>query len=420
MLGAYAKPAAGFTNVEELCCNLGSHHGPYVRVCRMRLDYYDTHQLRDYAAERLNLEDVPGPLWNKNILRLFIDHWDRGSPSVRADMQERLVDTIREDLEAIRELDGDIAPWTLPRETRQTSIEAPAQSDDPKSLRAWALCVYWAKLAEREESLRSFRANVTEGATVSDVDARRLLDSPAASLVGVRTFAKHGVPIVGHTSQLEVSERSHPLDQRYNFYGTLHLAWPGGAEVTEFKNSGPAPPTPMEVWNGIETIVIAPWLSAVLGDLRKTASKLTERYPWDISIAAWFVLTGEPPWVPPLTGRAQGPDSIRNHGTITIKASHWVPEEDVAALYSYLKARTKPAPTTSRRRLTLFCFVTERSSPITERLTTGIDPPPWRSLQSQWNEQYPTDHKWHYQDIRNFRRDFLEAWRSLTVPEPYR
>jgi hypothetical protein len=386
----------------------------------MHQDCYDTHQLRHYAAKQLNLDDVPGPLWNKSVPRLFVDYWDRGAPPVKADMQERLVDCIREDLEAVKELHGDITPWTTPREKRLTSIEAPARSDDPKSLRVWALCVYWAKLAEGEEAVRSFRAKVTDGAAVSDAAARWLLASPAASLVSVRKFAKHGVPIVGHTSELDVFERSHPLDQRYDFYGTLRLAWPGGAEVMEFKNSGPAPPTPIEVWNGTETTLIAPWPLSVLGDLRKTASKLAERYPWDISAAAWFVLTGEPPWVPPLTATAQGPDSIRNHGTITIKASHWVPEEDVANLYSYMKAQTRPAPTTSRRRLTLFCFVTERSSPTLERLTTGIDPPPWRSLQSLWNEEYPADHEWHYRDIRNFRRDFLEAWRSLTVPAPYR
>jgi hypothetical protein len=385
----------------------------------MRLDHYDTHQLRSYAAERLDIDHVPDPLWNKSAPRLLVDYWDN-HPDKRVLTQEELVASIKEDLKAFRELGGDMTPWSTRQAKRQRSVEAGFSDNDSVSLRAWALCVYWAKLAEGEAVVRSFRARVTDGVAVSDADARRLLASPAASLVSVRTFAKHGVPIVGHTSELDVSERSHPLDRRYNFYGTLRLAWPEGVEVMEFKNSGPAPPTPMEVWNGTETILIAPWLSSVLGDLRKTASKLAERYPWDISAAAWFVLTGEPPWVPPLTATAQGPDSIRNHGTITIKASHWVPEEDVANLYSYIKAQTRPAPTTSRRRLTLFCFVTERSSPTLERLTTRIDPPPWRSLQSLWNEEYPADHEWHYRDIRNFRRDFLEAWRSLTVPAPYR
>jgi hypothetical protein len=387
----------------------------------MQSDYYDTHPLRSMVKKRLNLDIVPDPIWNKSVTRQFVQWWeDSSSADKKSKVQDRLVDLLRDDVKAHRQMKGDSDLWSTSRRYERIPAEADLTSDDPIAFRAWAMCVYWAKLAEGEEAVRSFRAKVTDGVAVSDVDARRLLASPAASLVSVRKFAKHGVPIVGHTSKLDVSERRHPLDQHYNFYGTLRLAWPGGSEVMEFGNSGPAPPTPMEVWNGTETTLIAPWPFSVLGDLRKTASKLAERYPWDISAAAWFVLTGEPPWVPPITVTAQGPDSIRNHGTVTIKASHWVPEEDVANLYSYMKAQTRPAPTTSRRRLTLFCFVTERSSPTLERLTTGIDPPPWRSLQSLWNEEYPADHEWHYRDIRNFRRDFLEAWRSLTVPAPYR
>src|SRR5215211_8238377 len=74
-------------------------------------------------------------------------------------------------------------------------------------------------------------------------------------------------------------------------------------------------------------------------------------------LAAWFVLTGEPPWVPPLTAIASGPAQVKNHGTITIRATHWVPEEAIGKLYSDLKSRMGPSPTTSQRRLALFRLV---------------------------------------------------------------
>jgi len=90
-----------------------------------------------------------------------------------------------------------------------------------------------------------------------------------------------------------------------------------------------------------------------------------------------------------------------------------VPEDAVRQLYSELKAKMKPTPTTSRRRLTLFRFVAERSSPIIEHSVYGLDTPRWRSLQAQWNEQYPKGHKWYYSDLRNFHRDFAEASTSL-------
>jgi hypothetical protein len=173
----------------------------------------------------------------------------------------------------------------------------------------------------------------------------------------------------------------------------------------------------MEVWTGSEPILVAPWPLSVLGQLRKAASKLAERYPWEMPAAAWFVLTDEPPWVPPLTATSSGPDLAKNHGTITVRAAHWVPEEAVRQLYLRMKGTMKPTPTTSPRRLALFRFVTERSSGINEldkgALMTGLVIPPWRGLQNEWNEQYPPSHKWHYRDVRNFRRDFTEASKSL-------
>lgn len=122
-----------------------------------------------------------------------------------------------------------------------------------------------------------------------------------------------------------------------------------------------------------------------MGQLRKLASKLAERYPWETADAAWFVLTGEPPWVPPLTATSSGPDLAKNHGTITIRAAHWVSEEAVSDLYLKMKSRMHPTHTTSQRRLTLFRFVTERSSGVNKLdrggLVTGLRTPPWRSLQ---------------------------------------
>ena len=130
-------------------------------------------------------------------------------------------------------------------------------------------------------------------------------------------------------------------------------------------------------------------------------------------LAAWFVLTGEPPWVPPLTATASGPAQVKNHGTITIRAAHWVPDEAIGKLYLDLKSRMGPSPTTSQRRLALFRLVAQHSSDITERLVYGLDTPPWRTLFAAWNEEYPPAHEWHYRDVRNFRRDFAEASRAL-------
>jgi hypothetical protein len=60
----------------------------------MRLDHYDTHQLRSYAAERLDIDHVPDPLWNKSAPRLLVDYWDN-HPDKRVLTQEELVAKVR-------------------------------------------------------------------------------------------------------------------------------------------------------------------------------------------------------------------------------------------------------------------------------------------------------------------------------------
>jgi hypothetical protein len=220
--------------------------------------------------------------------------------------------------------------------------------DDPIALRAEALCVYWAKLAEADRDVCSFRKKTLGGAAVSANEANRLVTSPAPAFMWPETFTRRGVPIVDHTAKLDVAERSHPFELPYR------------KAVVPAAYEAPRPPEPIEVRNGTEPILVAPWPRSVLGQLRKTAPKLAERYPWEMP-AAWFVLTGVPPWVPPLTATSTGPDLAKNHGTITIRAAHWVLKERLRQHYIEMKAGMKPTPTASPRRLTLFRFINERS-----------------------------------------------------------
>jgi hypothetical protein len=383
----------------------------------MDLDYYDTHPLRNFVAERLELDHVPDPIWNTVTIRSHITLWEDSTNDHKEVMQERLVDRVRDFMKAAKDLGADVTPWTTPQRKRSASMEARLAPDDPIALRAQALCVYWAKLADADRDVCSFRKRTLGGAAVSADEANRLVTSPATAFMWPETFTRGGVPIVGHTAKLDLMERSHPFEVPYRIRGTLRIEWSTGEAVVPVAHEAPRPPEPMEVWNGTESKLVSPWPLSVLGQLQKTASKLAERYPWEMPAAAWFVLTGEPPWVPPLTATSSGPDLAKNHGTISIRAAHWVPEETVRQLYLKMKARMKPTPTTSPRRLALFQFLTERSSGINElnkgEIVTGLDIPPWRKLQGEWNEQYPPSHKWHYSDHRNLRRDFTEASKLL-------
>jgi hypothetical protein len=174
---------------------------------------------------------------------------------------------------------GDATAWTTPHRKGDTSVRADLSPDDPIALRADALCVYWAKLAEADSEVRSFRRKVLEGKAVSANEAGELLSSPATSLISPEAFARNDVPIVGHTAKFIVQKRSNQFERPYTTQGELHIEWSTGyALLLPVYNEGPRPPEPIEVWNGSESIFIAPWSLSVLGQLRKVASKLMDRY----------------------------------------------------------------------------------------------------------------------------------------------
>jgi hypothetical protein len=306
-------------------------------MCPMRNSQPDTDEasLREWVAKREGVPDVSEPIWQLIVDDLYLGDWrTAGDPEARDKARKEILDRYRRLKRLVRDAGGEVVATSQDGQERDsTSLRATLPVGDPKALRADALCLYWAKLAEAEERVRQFRKEALGGTTLSEADARSLIHSPD---------------------------------------------------------------------------------SVVKRHLHEVAADLCRRYPWDLDDASWLILTGEAPWVPPLTARIKGPDQIRNHGTITITAAHWVPKDAVSKFYAELKAQyVDSAPTPSLRRLAIFRFVTEQSSGITEHLVFGLKIPPWRSLQAQWNEQYPPGHDWYYSDHRNLRRDFKEAFLAL-------
>jgi hypothetical protein len=251
------------------------------------------------------------------------------------------------------------------------------------------------------------------GAAVSESAARGLIHSPAAAVLRLESFKRSQIPIVGHTAEFLRYEKANPFERPYWARAAVRITWPGGETVINPRMERSTPMETLTFWDGQKPVPIAPWRFSLLRRLHEVATGLCRHYPWKPQDAAWLILTGEAPWAPPLTARVTGPDQIRNHGTITITAAHWVPKDAVSKFYAEVKSRVDSAPTPSLRRLAVFRFVAEQSSGIRERLVYGLNIPSWRSLQARWNEEHPPGHEWHYRDVRNFHRDFAEASKSL-------
>jgi hypothetical protein len=174
-----------------------------------------------------------------------------------------------------------------------------------------------------------------------------------------------------------------------------------------------------------------------LGDLAKLASDLADRYRWQPSEAATFVLTGRTPEVLLYVGSAQirpGQTNVMSRVTMTLDPA--LTPDQVAGIYSSLKARYRPTP--GPRSLSVkHCRLAQHVGPHVaisivppgERAGVGRPPRPgptglvqiiaplpgssWKSLQHEWNEKYG---HWRYESASNFNRDAKNALNRLLWP----
>jgi hypothetical protein len=379
--------------------------------------------LRRWVAKREGIADVSEPIWQLIVEDRLVGDWLTEDPELRDKVRTEILDRYRRLKRLVRETGGVVSDTSEDeQEHDSTLLQAELPAGDPVALRAEALCLYWAKLAEADPKVQRFRKDVFGGAAASDTAARNLIHSPAAAVWGLKFFEKRRIPIVGHTAEYLHYEKSRLFETPSWVQATVKITWPGGETVAERRWKGP-----QEIrtfWDGKELVSIVPWPDSLLQRLYKVATELCRHYPWEAKDAVWLILTGKAPLVPPLTARVVGPDLVRNHGTITITTAHWVPKDAVGRFYAELKGKLNSAPTPSPRRLAVFRFVVENSSGIDRWESSepgkakdvrvqGLDTPRWRSLHAQWNKTYPAGDEWHQRDVRHFYRDFTEASKAL-------
>jgi hypothetical protein len=143
---------------------------------------------------------------------------------------------------------------------------------------------------------------------------------------------------------------------------------------------------------------------------------LIERYPWEEPDAVWFVLTGETPWVAPLTWQFRGTGEVLDswfYGYITLNVEPWVSASVIERVYRDLQHKLlgKDNKRVGEKNRELFRFV------IGHMKSDGSLPKA-RELVKEWDDAYP---QWRYghedtEQVRRFRRDYNLARRLLAVP----
>lgn len=146
-----------------------------------------------------------------------------------------------------------------------------------------------------------------------------------------------------------------------------------------------------------------------LADLVKT---LAETYSWDAEDASWFVLSAR--YLPLLPTFGVDTNVMRYEhgpklGTITLTVEAWLPVEIVAQRYQDAQRRLlgKTPRHVTPGRLRLLRFVETRGKGWS-----------WRKRMDLWNQSEASSETERYEDVRNFRRAYLQV-RALVLEPKY-
>jgi hypothetical protein len=275
-------------------------------------------------------------------------------------------------------------------------------------LRAEVYGEYLAKVAAAHFYVARYRKRVLgeRTATFTPDQAHSLIRSPAAQALPTSFFRGVRIPVGDHDAAFLDPESHLDEEESVGDYATIRVRWsenPEGIEwsvqsvVTEGKDG-------TRLWFRNEKgkdEFIAVRRDSVLGELQRRSSRLTEQFPWREAQATWFILTGEPPLVPPVEVRytsrparvhlkPSGDTERFGYGEVNISAAHWVSEQIVAEVFFNLQQRILPGEqnrTLGWRRLELLRFVLERENPV--ELTRASRRRIGKELVEAWDKEKP-------------------------------
>ena len=343
------------------------------------------------------------PLWNKLAAGPWIEgHLDYLDGNEFAESWEELRKHVATELKYEDDLYSQfLADLAMEGETRQLGGKrrtiAPSKSEPGRAevefapwetTRALAHTEHVAGLADRNLHVKAFRAKVLgEAYPLTEREAFDLVDSPAAAFLSREQFEAWRIPIVGHSSQIEGeyfhNKRGEDVDHRanlifYNYFpsdasegspladknGKVRIRYAAGgtpddeeidAQISRVSSPHdprtvlpPKPDYVLEIAERPKPAYI--WPGSILAQLKWLSKKLSKLY-WKSERgeeeAAWFVLTGQPTFVPPLEVEARLQRGVRYKGAkidliederpttadIILTVQAWMPADRVRDIY---------------------------------------------------------------------------------------
>lgn len=245
---------------------------------------------------------------------------------------------------------------------------------------------------------------------MSPSEALAFFESPAPYLLSRQDFAELGVPIVGHIAKSDLK----PPPPQSEWSETIHLQLRGGGRsvmrIFELNrcNTGETRLTfPDGLGGGYSKLPVL--AGSIAADLLKASQWLHSLYPWEERDALWFIVTGQPPWIPPLQ---VGVRCCRfkdrfEHMYMDFAIEPWVSAGTVTRVLRACQRELLGRKNSSipGKNLVVMDFVCERqaSSPKEK----------WPALTEAWNKRHAER---RILDYRHLRRAYVKTRRSVLLP----
>ena len=370
-------------------------------------------ELASWLAAKLRLPMVPDGIWQELSDLSYVRN---ALGSSRGGLSE-LLGAARS---YVRAASGPVTPSPLGRQKKRARSASLVPAAEIR--RAEVFSLFLAKLATRDRAVLRFRREVLGDRSLSQLEAQSLLISPAPYLLTSKELASWKIPAQEH--QAEVEHRREGLGgANWREHVVLRLRAAKRSRTYKFvirrsRGDGMLLDVPPALWGratplrGVEPFVRP--LSA-FDLLRKVCNWLSERFPWRPWDAVWFVLTGIPPFVPPIQPQVRAWTSqtdkvpIFRRDLLTLEMDPWLSVAAVVRVYrayqrQILAGRNRGL---GARSMDLFLFVTEREGTNGRTKT-------WDELRAEWNREH---RDCRYLDYKNFRRDFDRARRAVLLPK---
>jgi hypothetical protein len=228
------------------------------------------------------------------------------------------------------------------RRRKEDEEEAPALKEE-ETLRAEVFEEYLARIAASDPNVIAFRKAVLGGRPrlLKREEALKLIRSPAAQALSLALFKELKIPVLGHQAELKGQKFNVPEDPWRRHQAAIFVDPPGEA-IPVWSRSESKQRMVMIDFVNESSRADRFWVfnGSLLGELHELGGQLAERFSWQRAQAAWFVLTGEPPAVPPVRIRYRvEEDEDFKRGVVTLEVATWVSAETVDAVYRDIQRR---------------------------------------------------------------------------------